>query len=44
MEIKVKKLEESSENKDIREIYKGINEFKKGYDCCTYYQGNIIVQ
>ena len=28
---KVTKLEESSKNKNIREMYKGINEFKEGY-------------
>ena len=29
MKAKVNKLEENSENKNIREKYKGINEFKK---------------
>ena len=31
MKAKVNKLEENSKNKNIREMYKGINEFKKGY-------------
>ena len=31
MKAKVKKLEENSKNKNIREMYKGIHEFKKGY-------------
>ena len=31
MKAKVSKLEENSKNKNIREMYKGINEFKKGY-------------
>ena len=30
MKTKVNKLEENSKNKNIREMYKGINEFKKG--------------
>ena len=30
MKAKVKKLEENTKNKNIREMYKGINEFKKG--------------
>ena len=29
MKAKVNKLEENSKNKHIREMYKGINEFKK---------------
>ena len=36
MKAKVSKLEESSKNKNIREIYKGINEFKKGYQPRNY--------
>ena len=31
MKAKVNKLEENSKNKNIREMYKGINEFTKGY-------------
>ena len=31
MKEKVNKLEKNSKNKNIREMYKGINEFKKGY-------------
>ena len=30
MKAKVNKLKESSKNKIIREMYKGINKFKKG--------------
>ena len=33
---KVNKLEENSKNKNIREMYKGINEFKKGYQPRAY--------
>ena len=33
---KVNKLEENSKNKNIREMYKGINEFKKGYHPRAY--------
>jgi hypothetical protein len=36
MKEKVDKLEENSKSKKIREMYKGINEFKKGYQPCTY--------
>ena len=36
MKAKVNKLEENSKNKNIREIYKGINEFKKGYQPRAY--------
>ena len=31
MKEKVNKIEENSKNKNIREMYKGINEFKKSY-------------
>jgi hypothetical protein len=31
MKMKVKKLEEDSKHKNIPKIYKGIHEFKKGY-------------
>jgi len=31
MKAIVNKLDENSKNKNIRETYKGINEFKKGY-------------
>ena len=34
MKAKVNKLEENSKNKNIREMYMGINEFKKGYQLC----------
>ena len=30
MKVKVNKLEENSQNKNILVMYKGINEFKKG--------------
>ena len=36
MKTKVNKLEENSKNKNIRDMYKGINEFKKGYQPCDY--------
>ena len=36
MITKINKLKENSKNKNIREIYKGINEFKKGYQPRTY--------
>ena len=36
MKAKVNKLEENSKNKNIREMYKGINEFKKGYQPHAY--------
>ena len=35
-ESKVNKLEENSKNKNIWEMCKGINEFKKGYQPCPY--------
>ena len=31
MKAKVNKLEENGKNKNIREMYKGKNEFEKGY-------------
>ena len=31
MKAKVNKLEENSKNKNIQEMYKGVNQFKKGY-------------
>ena len=31
MKAKVNKLEENSKSKNIREMYKGINNLKKGY-------------
>ena len=34
MKTKVKKSQENNKNRDIPEIYKGINEFKKGYQLC----------
>ena len=36
MMAKVNKLEENSKNKNIREMYKGINEFKEGYQSRAY--------
>ena len=36
MKEKVNKLEENSKNKNIREMYKGINEFMKGYQPRAY--------
>jgi hypothetical protein len=36
MKVKVNKLEENSKNKNNREMYKGINEFKKGYKHRAY--------
>ena len=47
MTAKVNKLEENSKNKNIREMYKGINEFKKGYQPRAYvikkHNGTIVV-
>ena len=46
MKAKVNKLEENSKNKNIRELYKGINEFKKGYQPRAYvikkHDGTIV--
>ena len=36
MKAKVNKLEENSKSKNIREMYKAINEFKKGYQPRAY--------
>ena len=36
MKEKVNKLEENSNNKNIREMYNRINEFKKGYQPRAY--------
>ena len=36
MKAKVNKLEENSKNKNIRGMYNGINEFKKGYQPRAY--------
>ena len=36
MKEKVNKLEETSKKKNIREMYRGINEFKKGYQLRAY--------
>ena len=36
MKAKVNKLEENSKNKNTWEMYKGINEFKKGYQPHAY--------
>ena len=46
MKAKVNKLEENSENKNIREMYKGISKFKKGYQPRAYvikkHDGTIV--
>ena len=46
MKAKVNKLDENSKNKNIWEIYKGINEFFKDYQPCAYiikkYDGTIV--
>ena len=42
MKAKVNKLEENSKNKNIREMYKRINEFKKGYQPLKKYDGTIV--
>jgi hypothetical protein len=46
MKVKVNRLEESSKTKNIREMYKGINEFKKGYQPRAYvikkHDGTIV--
>jgi hypothetical protein len=43
---KINKLESNSKNKKIRDLYKGINEFKKGYQPKTNFvkdeRGNLI--
>ena len=36
MKAKVNKLEENCENRNIREMYKSINELKNGYQPCAY--------
>ena len=46
MKANVNKLEENSKSKNIRELYKGINEFKKGYHPRPYvikkHDGTIV--
>ena len=46
MKVKVNKLEENSQNKNILVMYKGINEFKKGYQPRAYvikkHDGTIV--
>ena len=46
MRAKFNNLEENSKNKNIQEVYKGINEFKKGYQPRAYvikkYDGTIV--
>ena len=46
MKAKVNKLEENSKNKNNRQMCKGINEFKKGYQPRAYvikkYNGTIV--
>ena len=48
MKAKFNKLEENSKNKNIREMYKGINEFKKGYQPRAYvikkHDGTIVTR
>ena len=44
MKEKVNKLEENNKNKNIREMYKGINEFKKGYQPRAYVKIKVLVQ
>jgi hypothetical protein len=34
-ERKIKELESNSKNKNVRDLYRGINEFKKGYQTRT---------
>ena len=36
MKVKENKFKENSKNKNIREMYKGTNEFKKGYQPRSY--------
>jgi hypothetical protein len=44
---RINKLESNSKNKNIRDPYRGINEFKKGYQCRTNLvkdeRGNLLV-
>ena len=46
MKAKVNKLEENRKNKNIRKMYKGINEFKKDYQPRAYvikkHDGTIV--
>ena len=46
MTVKVNKLEENSKNKNIREMYKENNDFKKGYQPHAYvikkHDGTIV--
>jgi hypothetical protein len=46
MKVKVNKLEENNKNKNIREMYEGINEFKKVYQPRAYvikkHDGTIV--
>ena len=46
MKARVNKLEEDSKNKNIREMYKGVNELKKGYRPRAYiikkHNGTIV--
>ena len=48
MKAKVNKLEENSKHKNIREMYKGIIEFKKGYQPRAYvlkkHDGTIVAE
>ena len=42
LKLKVIKLEKNNKNKNIQEMYKGTNEFKKAYQPCTYKEGVIV--
>ena len=42
MKAKVNKLEENSKNKNIREMYKDINEFKKGSQPRAYVRNTKV--
>jgi hypothetical protein len=47
MSERINKLESNSKNKNIRDLYRGINEFKKGYQHRTNLvkdeRGNLLV-
>ena len=42
MNAKFNKLEENNKNKNIQEMYKGINELKKGYKPYAYDESTIV--
>ena len=35
LKVKINELETNSKNKNIRDLYRGINDFKKGYQART---------